>query len=54
VISQTAENVSTSISGNLKISNHQTPADRLGGVAPLLVLLSSLIFAIRSRKRVLQ
>ena len=51
VISQTAENVSTSLSGDLKISNHQTLADRLGGVAPLLVLLASLTFAIGSRKR---
>ena len=54
VISQTAENVSTAISGDVKISNHQTLADRLGGVAPLLVLLASLIFAIGSRKRALR
>jgi apolipoprotein N-acyltransferase len=54
VISQTAENISTSLSGNLRISNHQTLSDRLGGVAPLLVLLTSLILAIRSRKRALQ
>ena len=51
VKSQTQENISTSISGDLKISNHQTLSDRLGGVAPLLVLLASLIFAIGSRKR---
>lgn len=52
VKSQTPENISTSISGDLKISSHQTLADRLGGVAPLLVLLTSLIFAIGIRKRV--
>jgi apolipoprotein N-acyltransferase len=49
---QTPENISTSISGDLKISSHQTLSDRLGGVAPLLVLFSSLIFAIRSCRRV--
>jgi apolipoprotein N-acyltransferase len=54
VISRTAENVSTSISGNLKISNHQTLADRLGGVAPLLVLLTSLFFAIGPRRKILR
>jgi apolipoprotein N-acyltransferase len=54
VISQTPENISTSISGDLKISYHQTLADRLGGVAPLLVLFASLIFAIGMRKRVLR
>lgn len=52
VKSQTPENISTSISGDLKISSHQTLADRLGGVAPLLVLFASLIFAIGVRKRV--
>ena len=31
VVSQTPENISTSISGDLKISNHQTLVDRLGG-----------------------
>ncbi len=54
VISRTAENVSTSISGNLKISNHQTLADRLGGVAPILVLLTSLLFAIRPLRKILR
>jgi len=54
VISQTPENISTSISGDLKISYHQTLADRLGGVAPLLVLFASLLFAIGMRKRVLR
>ena len=54
VISQTPENISTSISGNLKISNHQTLADRLGGVAPLLVLLASLMFAVGLRRKVLR
>ena len=52
VVSQTPENISTSISGDLKISNHQTLADRLGGVAPLLVLISSLILALGIRKKV--
>ena len=52
VKSQTPENISTSISGDLKISSHQTLSDRLGGVAPLLVLLASLIFAIGIRKKV--
>ena len=52
VTSQTAENISTSISGDLKISNYQTLSDRLGGVAPLLVLLSSLVFALGIRRKV--
>jgi apolipoprotein N-acyltransferase len=52
VKSQTPENISTSISGNLKISHYQTPSDRLGGVAPLLVLFASLILAIGFRKKV--
>jgi apolipoprotein N-acyltransferase len=51
---QTQENISTSISGDLKISSHQTLSDRLGGVAPLLVLLASLIFAVGSRRRALR
>lgn len=50
VKSQTAENVSTAISGNLGISNHQTFADRIGGVAPLLVLLFSAVLAFMRRK----
>jgi apolipoprotein N-acyltransferase len=53
VKSQTAENISTFISGDLNISKHQTLADRLGGVAPLLVLLTSLLFALVPRRRVL-
>ena len=52
VVSQTPENISTSISGDLKISNHRTLADRLGGVAPLLVLISSLILALGIRRKV--
>ena len=52
VVSQTPENISTSISGDLKISNHRTLADRVGGVAPLLVLLSSLVFALGIRREV--
>lgn len=54
VISQTPENISISISGDLKISSHQTLSDRLGGVAPLLVLFASLIFAIGMRRRILR
>ncbi len=46
VKAQTAENVSTSISGELAISNQRTLSDRLGGVAPLLILLISLLFAV--------
>lgn len=53
VKSQTPENISTSISGDLKISKRQTLADRLGGVAPLLVLLTSLLFALVPRRRIL-
>jgi len=53
VKSQTEENISTANSGNLKISSHQTLSDRLGGVAPLLVLLTSFIFAFRSRRKIL-
>jgi apolipoprotein N-acyltransferase len=52
VISRTPENISTSISGDLKISNHQTLADRLRGVAPLLVLFASIIFAIGNRRKI--
>jgi apolipoprotein N-acyltransferase len=54
VKSQTPENISTAISGDLKISNYQTLSDRLGGVAPLLVLLTSLIYAIGIRRKVLR
>ena len=54
VKSQTEENVSAAISGDLNISNHQTLSDRLGGVAPLLVLLASLIFASGLRRKVLR
>jgi apolipoprotein N-acyltransferase len=54
VKSQTEENISTAISGDLNISNHQTLSDRLGGVAPLLVLLASLIFASGLRRKVLR
>ena len=54
VKSQTEENVSTAISGGLKISSYRTLSDRLGGVAPLLVLLASLIFASGLRRKVLR
>jgi apolipoprotein N-acyltransferase len=49
---QTPENISTSISGDLKISGYQTISDRLGGVAPVLVIFISLIIAISNRKKV--
>ena len=51
VKAQTAENVSTSLSGELGISSHRTWSDRLGGVAPLLTLLFSLFFAARRSSR---
>jgi apolipoprotein N-acyltransferase len=51
VKSQTAENVSTSISGNLGISTNQTIADKLGGVAPLLTLTFAALLAMSSRRK---
>jgi len=51
VKSQSAENVSMLLTGDLKMSAYRTVADRLGGVAPLLVLLASLIIAIRGNRR---
>jgi apolipoprotein N-acyltransferase len=51
VKSQSAENVSTLMVGDLKVSDTQTLADRLGGVAPLLLLLAALFFAIFSNQR---
>jgi apolipoprotein N-acyltransferase len=49
---QTAENFSTSISGELFISSHKTVADRLGGVAPLLTLFASLLLALFRERRI--
>ena len=48
----TEENISTSIAADLYLSKHQTIADRLGGVAPLLTLLVSLIGALLKNRRV--
>jgi apolipoprotein N-acyltransferase len=48
----TEENLSTSIAGNLYLSEYQTIADRLGGVAPLLVLFSSFLLALLSLRRI--
>jgi apolipoprotein N-acyltransferase len=53
VKSQTEENVSTSISGDLGISENQTLSGKLGGVAPLLSLSLSLIFALLGRRKFL-
>jgi apolipoprotein N-acyltransferase len=53
VRSQTAENVSTSISGDLGISTNQTVADKLGGVAPLLTLGLAALIALTSRRKFL-
>ena len=46
VTARTAENVSTMIAGDLTMSDSKTLADRLGGVAPLLVILISILFAL--------
>ena len=51
VKSQTAENVSTSISGDLGISTNQTIADKLGGVAPLLTLLFAALISMGGRRK---
>ena len=51
VKSQSPENVSTLLDGDLAISGTQTISDRLGGVAPLLVLLLSLAMAIKFDRR---
>lgn len=53
VRSQTAENISTSISGDLGISTNQTLADKLGGAAPLLTLWSAALIALASRRKFL-
>jgi apolipoprotein N-acyltransferase len=51
VKSQTAENVSTSISGDLGVSTNQTITDKLGGVAPLLTLTFAALLAMSSRRK---
>ena len=51
VKSQTAENVSTLLAGDLALQDKNTWADRLGGVAPLLTLLLSFIFALFERRK---
>jgi apolipoprotein N-acyltransferase len=53
VRSQTGENVSTAISGDLGISTNQTLADKLGGAAPLLTLCSAALIALASRRKFL-
>lgn len=50
VISQTKENVATLLTGDLQMSDSKTLADKLGGVAPLVTLLISLILALRLNK----
>ena len=51
VKSQSAENVSTLLIGDLQMSNAKTIADRLGGVAPVLILISSLLLALFGSRR---
>ena len=51
VKSESAENVSTLLVGDLKISEAKTVADRLGGVAPLLVLIAALFLTLFSGRR---
>jgi len=51
VKSQTKENISTLLAGDLAMTDTKTFADRLGGVAPLLVLIGSLIFALLGARR---
>jgi apolipoprotein N-acyltransferase len=51
VKSQSAENVSTLLVGDLRPSETKTLADRLGGVAPLLVLAAALFLALLSSRR---
>jgi apolipoprotein N-acyltransferase len=48
---QSKENVSTSITGGLSLSQHRTISDRLGGVAPLLTLLASFLLALAGTRR---
>jgi apolipoprotein N-acyltransferase len=49
---QTDENISAFIAGDLYLSDFRTVADRLGGVAPLLTLLASLLLAMLSIRRI--
>jgi apolipoprotein N-acyltransferase len=51
VKSQSEVNVSTLLAGDLKLSETKTLADRLGGVAPLLVLLAALFLALFGSRR---
>jgi apolipoprotein N-acyltransferase len=51
VKSQTNENISALLAGDLAMTDAKTFADRLGGVAPLLVLLATLIFALLGIRR---
>ena len=51
VKSQSAENVSTLLVGDLQMSHKMTIADRLGGVAPILILISSLFLALFGSRR---
>ncbi len=48
---QSKENVSTSIAGDLYLSEYRTFADRLGGVATLLTLAASLLIALAGTRR---
>jgi apolipoprotein N-acyltransferase len=48
---QSKENVSTSIAGDLYLSEYRTFADRLGGVATLLTLVASLLIALAGTRR---
>lgn len=51
---QTSENISTSISGDLFISDHSTVSDRLGGVAPFLTLFAALLLAVFRGRQISQ
>ena len=51
VLAQTKENISAALEVDLALSNKTTPADKLGGVAPLIVLLLALIWAIFGREK---
>ena len=51
VKSQSEENVSTLLAGDLKLSETKTLADRLGGVAPLIVLIAAIFLALFSARR---
>jgi hypothetical protein len=44
VLSQTAENVSAQLSGDLRSISTRTLANVLGGFAPGLVILASILF----------